>query len=308
MLDREELIEEVIDGYRVSVNRKKLWVAELDMLNLLEELCVKEDINYFLLFGSAIGAVRHKGFIPWDDDIDLGMLRDDFEKFLKADKSDWPEYVSIQYGVSEHGVDPLLRIRDGRTTGITKKDIYTTGNKGVFIEIYVFDAADRSLIRSLQLKATSFLQRCMSCYYLNPSEIGFVKKLRSAFVKVIGINRVWQIFEKICKMQNNKKDSMLVDTLSLPHYAKKGNHLFYKEDVEQSIYVPFEYTQARIPKGYDRCLSARYGAYMKLPPVEERGKHHSFEVFYDPTCSYTEYENSDIVRCYFEGDSSLEKL
>lgn len=308
MLDRNSLIEEEIDGYRVSINRKKLWIAELDLLTLLEKLCVRENINYFLLFGSLIGAVRHKGFIPWDDDIDLGMLREDFERFLKADKSDWPEYVSIQYGVSEHGVDTLLRIRDGRTTGITKKDINVPGNKGVFIEIYVFDAADNTHVRMAQLKATGFLGRCMSCYYLRSSQIGFKKKFRASFVKMLGIQRTWRIFERICRMQNSRKGSEMVDTPSLPNYAIKNHHLFYREDVEQSIYVPFEYMQVRIPKGYDRCLSTRYGAYMELPPVEQRGVHHSFEVFYDPTCSYTEYENSDIVRRYFEGDLSLEKL
>ena len=116
MLDRKYLTDEVIDGYKVSANRKKLWVTELDLLSFLEEVCIRENINYYLLFGSAIGAVRHKGFIPWDDDIDLGMLREDFEKFLNADKSDWPEYIDVQYGISEHGVDTLLRIRDARTT------------------------------------------------------------------------------------------------------------------------------------------------------------------------------------------------
>lgn len=113
-------------------------MTELDLLSLLESLCVRENINYYLLFGSAIGAVRHKGFIPWDDDIDLGMLREDFEKFLNADKSDWPDYVDVQYGLSEHGVDTLLRIRDARTTGITRGDLNKNGNKGAFIEIYVF--------------------------------------------------------------------------------------------------------------------------------------------------------------------------
>lgn len=308
MLDRNSLLEEEIAGYKVSSNRKKLWVAELDLLDLLERLCVRENINYFLLFGSAIGAVRHKGFIPWDDDIDLGMLRGDFERFLKADKSDWPEYVSIQYGVSDHGVDTLLRIRDGRTTGITKKDIDVPGNKGVFIEIYVFDAADNARVRMAQLKATRFLERCMSCYYLKSKQIGFKKKMRASFVKIVGVKRVWRLFDTICKLQNKSSGTKYVDTPSLPNYAIKNHHLFYRKDVEESIYVPFEYTQVRIPKGYERCLSTRYGAYMELPPVEQRGTHHSFEVFYDPTRSYLEYENSDIVRRYFEGDLSLEKL
>lgn len=308
MIDSKCLTDEVIDGYKVSANRKKLWVTELNLLSYLEAVCVRENINYYLLFGSAIGAVRHKGFIPWDDDIDLGMLREDFEKFLKADKSDWPDYIDIQYGVSDHGVDTLLRIRDARTTGITRGDINKSGNKGAFIEIYVFDAADNKAIRNIQLKLTGFLERSMACCFLPAQNMNFKKKVRAAVVKLVGLKRTWALFDMICQMQNSHKHSTYVDTPCLPHYAKTGQHLFYRVDVEESIYVPFENTEVRIPKGYDRCLSTRYGDYMEMPPIEKRGTHHSFEVFYDPNCPYTEYENSPLLEQYFAGDLSLEKL
>ena len=69
--------------------------------------------------------------------------------------------------------------------------------------------------------------------------------------------------------------------------------------------MPFEYTEARIPKGYDRCLTMRYGNYMEFPPLEQRGMHHQNVVFYDPDKSYVEYENSDIIKRFFEGDTKV---
>ena len=72
--------------------------------------------------------------------------------------------------------------------------------------------------------------------------------------------------------------------------------------------MPFEYTKTRIPVGYDNCLSTRYGNYMELPPIEQRGTHHNDIVFYDPDVSYLEYENTDIVIEYFKGDFSQGKI
>lgn len=307
MLDRLNIQNEVIDGYSVSAARKKLWITELDLLELLEQLCKREKINYFLLFGSAIGAVRHKGFIPWDDDIDLGMLREDFEKFINADKSEWPEYVDIQYGISEHGADYLLRIRDARTTGIVRGEQHMPGNKGAFIEVYVFDYVNDNRRRKMQIAITGMLKNFMSCFFLCPAERHFGQSIKAYITRLIGIRNMWNLYNWFCKLQN-KTLTKYVDTPSLPDYAKTRQHLFYKEDVIKSIYVPFEDTKVRIPKGYDRCLSTRYGEYMKLPPLEKRGTHHSYEVFYDPDYSYKVYEESEIIDQYFKGNIKYEKL
>ena len=309
MKDRFDVKEEVIVGYRVSEARKKLWVAELDLLEALEITCKKNDINFFLLFGSAIGAVRHQGFIPWDDDIDIGMLREDFEKFLKCSKEAFPEYVDIQYGLSEHGADYLLRIRDGRTTGIIRGEQNMPGNKGAFIEIYVFDYVNDNRMRKFQIKASRVLCGCMHAYAHRKEKGSLKKKLQVGLTKLISPKRMWRWYEKICKMQNkNKSQCGYADTISLPGYAKTGHHLFKKDEISESIYVPYEYTETRIPKGYDSCLTVRYGNYMELPPVEQRGAHHNNVVFYDPDKCYKDYENSDIIDRFFAGDQKVSLL
>lgn len=313
MNNRNDLAAEEICGYQVSSNRKKLWVCELDMIELLESACKQLNIQYFVCFGSAIGAVRHMGFIPWDDDIDIGMLREDFDVFLEKGRSMFPSYIDIQYGLSTHGCDPLLRIRDSRTTGIINTEYKMDGNKGCFIEIYPFDYVNDNWARKIQLKITGQLLLELSYRVKSLNTNSKVKRskashIRSCILSPFSSEKLWRFYGKICRLQNNKKSTRYVDTIGLPFYAITGQHLFEKKDVLETYLAEFEYTKIRIAKGYDNILRTRYGDYMQLPPPDQRGTHHDNIVFYDPNTSYKEYENSDVPLRYFEGDNSLELL
>ena len=119
-MNKEDYLRtEIRDGYQVSVTRKKVWLCELEMATWFCNVCEKYGLNYFLIGGSAIGAVRHNGFIPWDDDLDIGMLRSDFDKFRKVSIRELPSNYKIEYGVLKNNVfSSLLRIRNNDTTGI----------------------------------------------------------------------------------------------------------------------------------------------------------------------------------------------
>lgn len=308
MKDRYDLTPEIICEYPVSTNRKKLWVCEIDLLNTLDDLCTKLGISYFMLWGSAIGAVRHKGFIPWDDDIDIGMLRDDFEILRKNISGVFPSYVDIQYGVSEHGVDSLLRIRDGRTTGIIFHETEMPGNKGIFIEIYPFDYISNLALNKIQVRLNFVLQKCMKAKFHQTKKGFLVRSLYRIMNTLFTTEKMWKMTESIGQWQN-KKRGKYIDTPTIPSsYTIKGEHLVLLEDCIETIVVPFEYTEARIPKGYDRVLKKQYPNYMDLPPVEKRGTHHRNIVFYDPNRSYTEYEGDGRLEKYFAGDNRFELL
>ena len=303
MNSREDLQAERVCEYQISTNRKRLWIVELDLLDMFEEACRKLNISYFMVFGSALGAVRHKGFIPWDDDIDLGMLRKDFNIFVEHGKEYFPDYVDIQYGISNHGPDILMRIRDGRTTGIIRNERHLEGNKGVFIEIYVYDYVGTGVLADLQMKLASLL-----CGAMYASKKGVKGVIQRGLNKLISPKKLWAMYTKVCTAGNDKHHTH-VNLVSLPLYGRRTK-LFRIEakDLSSTVTVPFEYTTARIPVGVDNFLRTSYGDYMTLPPVEKRGTHHDFLVFYDPGRCYKEYDKSDIPDRYFAGDIDLELL
>lgn len=299
MNQRFNFDEEIRCDYKVSSNRKKLWACELDMLDILDKICNELNIQYFLIFGSALGAVRHDGFIPWDDDIDIGMIREDFEIFRKEGCRLLPEYIGNQYGVSKHGVDTVLRLRDSRTTGITYLELKRPGNKGAFIELYPFDHVKNVYLRDIQV---FFTDKC----------VRLMRKIEAKMEindnnKLICLKMIWKLYETVCKLQN-RFSCKYVDTIALPGYTTKREDLFEEKYVSKTIIHKFENTKVRLPMGNDICLTQQYGNYMKFPPVEERGTFHENIVFYDPNVSYKEYLNSDIPKRYFEGDNDLNLL
>lgn len=289
MHDNEFLKEENRNGFEVTKNRKLLWKYEIDMLLWLESICDKYHINYFLIGGSEIGAVRHKGFIPWDDDIDLGMLRSDFNKFLEVCNREVPDFYEIQYRFSD-GKDcwsNLCRIRDSRTTGIINNQIGKKISHGVFVEIYPYDYVPVS--RKEQIRLANKINILINVLLDKINQVP-VKGIRMKLWKILFFwaspETIDRRIDSICQSFN---DCGVVSTTMIPQYLKSGAEVLDKDDVVETIKVPFEYTTARIPKQYHKCLTRQYGNYMELPPVEQRGLHHSTLVFYDPERPYTEY-------------------
>lgn len=308
MKDRNDISQEIICDFKVSTNRKKLWHCEIELLEQLEKFCNKYNITYFVLWGSAIGAIRHKGFIPWDDDIDIGMVREDFEILRKHWESEFPDYVDIQYGVSEHGADMLMRIRDSRTTGIVFNEVNMPGNKGAFIEVYPFDYVANTGKRLRQARLNLHIYNCLNTKASHIKRTGIKKIIFGLVNCLFPPNILWKLLEKVAMIQNGGSHEY-IDSPAIPSpYTLKGRHLFKTEDCVNTISMPFEYTTIRVPRGYDRVLSVEYKNYMVLPPVEERGLHHENIVFYDPNQPYTAYEGSDAVKKYFAGDNSFELL
>lgn len=308
-MNKEDYLKsEVRDGYQVSVVRKKVWLCELEMATWFCNICKKYNLNYFLIGGSAIGAVRHNGFIPWDDDLDIGMLRSDFDKFRRVSIDELPDNYNIEYGVQEGNIfSSLLRIRNNDTTGIIVDEYEQNApGGGIFIELYPFDNVPAGIKRKVQLAKSSMLFLALNNWNRKENFRG-IKRLVINGLKTLPIETVWNMYEK-----NNKKymnsTAEHVDTVALPSYAKQGIHFYKKADVQQTVSHCYEFIELNIPKGNDQCLRQQYSDYMELPPLEKRGTHHDFIVFYDPDKSYQEYRNSEILKKYFTGDVSVELL
>lgn len=287
------LDEEIRCEYKVESWRKKLWQIEIDLFMVFDDICKKYDIEYFFIAGSALGATRHKGFIPWDDDIDIGMLRPELDKFLAVAENHLPQNVFLSTGNNEDKrFDGLIRLRDKNSTGVIVDEVFKDCNKGVFIELYPFDNVPNSrLLRKIQAFKSRFYYHalCSYCY----RKKGFKEALFRSYTNLFSYNKVYRKYIKNCT-KYNKKNTIYVDTPALPMYQKGEINLYFYSDVKETEYVDFEYIKVKIPKGNDRCLKIMFGDYMQLPPIEERGAHHNQYVYYDPYKSYNEYTNEEL--------------
>lgn len=292
------LQEEWRDGFFVDKKRKALWQTELNIIAEIDRICLKYDIGYCVLGGALIGAVRHKGFIPWDDDMDIGMLRDDYNAFISVAEKELSDEFELQEGTRDPNYyDVIIRVRDKKTTGILRRDLGRETNNGIFIEIYPLDSVNpnRFLLKS-QLIKFRVLNNILH-FYCYPDRTTIKKRMETLVAKFsVNIFGREKIYRRLCKVVSkyNGKGYPYVDILVTRYNCK-----YLYDDIKDRITVPYEYLNLYIPKGYDRCLSTTYGDYMKMPPEEKRIEHHKKVVYYDPFHPYTDSSVKKSAEEYF---------
>ena len=285
-------------GFVVDENRRQLWNIELRLFEKFKRICEKYDLSYFLIGGAAIGAVRHQGFIPWDDDLDIGMPRSDFDKLMKV-KDELGNEVFVEYGLNDSCTEfyHFCRIRDKNSTGYIREQYKRPGVHGVFIEIYPFDnVPNLRAIRRIQWTCSQLLIQILYHRVYNSKLREKAKKV-DFFLRIFSTKSIYRLWYMSCAVLNKCKTKM-VDTVSIPNYSPSEVDFFFAKDIADTIEVPFEDTTAKIPIGNDRCLRKTYGDYMQLPPEDQRGTHHNDAVFYDPTKKYDSY-SMDFLEEYF---------
>lgn len=253
---------------------KKIQQVELEIMIEFDRICRLHDIQYSLDGGSLLGAIRHKGFIPWDDDIDVIMLRSEYEKFAWAAKTDLQDdkFFLDEYRTDEHyrwGYEKLRR-KDSAFVRLNQEHLKM--HSGIFIDIMVADRVpDGRLARKWHLF------QCFCIRKLQYSEVGKVQE-KSRFL------RMWySLISKIpvslaFRWRNhladkwNKKETELVSHLTYG-YPKRCKYGMPAKCFTEFIDVEFEGRQFKVFKDYDTYLKLGYGDYMELPPVEERYPH-----------------------------------
>ena len=259
------------------MNKEKLKKVQLEILNEIKRICNENDIKFFLDYGTLIGAVRHKGMIPWDDDIDLGMLRDDYEKFCSIAPTKLAENFYLQSWDNDKDYAlPFSKVRKNNTHFIEKSSAETGQNNGIFVDIFPYDNYPNG-------KLTRFFQKyCI--YILNKmllAKCGYVvwKLGNSGQIKRI-VYRILNVISKCFSKRQlclwYKKVETLGNDRKTDHYlgqAGDGQYDRWKvpaEYLEGITYLEFEGELYPCPQKYDLYLRCFYGDYMKLPPVEER--------------------------------------
>jgi len=275
-----------------GTNDEKLKKVELGLLSSFIECCNKLGVSYYLVGGTLIGAVRHKGFIPWDDDIDVGMMRKDYDVFVNEGQRYLPDYYFIQ----TRKTDPeyllnFAKIRDSRTTFIETNQKKRKINHGIYIDVFAFDNYPDNIsdAKALERKLRILSTRVNNEFTLEKAELGsFVKRnLRSTIANLIKIRYpdVSVALDDMDALYRTVPEGKQI-TNYCGAWGKK--EIIPREWFKKGIKASFEGLEAMIPAEYDKYLTHVYGDYMTLPPIEKRVSHHFTEVI-DPDRSYIEY-------------------
>ncbi len=260
----------------------------LQLLQFLAEYCENNHINYILSDGTLLGAIRHKGFIPWDMDIDISMLRNDYEKFLEI-WQDTEDYAVISHEKDKNFELPFAKFVDMHT------ECYEYGNKtvkgGIWIDIFPLDSVpieekvaenyykkncqlfDKFVIQKnfrLNLKGINYFTHKIF-YSLKLRDLSFfIKSTESCLNKLVRFAK-----QNNCDNCKNVNNNVSIYYRGSP-YRKFG---FSKYCVTDYVYGEFENLKFRIPKDYDAVLKCWYNNYMQLPPKEKQVDTHGIECF-----------------------------
>ncbi|MDO5394775.1 MAG: LicD family protein [Bacteroidales bacterium] len=259
----------------------------LDILLAFGKVCQEHGLRYCICGGTMIGAVRHKGFIPWDDDLDVSMPRPDYERLI-AHSAEWlPE--PYEFVCAENDPDyplPFGKIQDASTTLIERPHLFYLG--GCYIDIFPFDAYPDSFIkRKWQRARYQYLKKVLYFVHRDPYRHGhgpasWLPLLARRFYTLSGVQR------RIRKV-------MTAYDYDKCHYAASYTDGYKKILPKETMdtYVPYEFEGHTVQgiKDYDRYLSAMYGDYMTLPPVEDRWQHNFYLL--DFNTPYREWRGKD---------------
>lgn len=284
------LEKETIDGYEVSAETKKLWAVEMDLAKKLLEVCEKHNLKIWAAAGTLLGAVRHKGFIPWDDDMDFEMMRDDYNKLLEIGPKEFKDPYFFQSIYTDNIGGGLIKIRNSNTTMLQKGyDKYKIENLGCAIDVFVLDVVPDDKEEFVkEYNKVRRLRRIVNNYkLLKTSRLSGVSKLlnqiNNLFFSVVNVNhfqkRIVNLLSKP-SIQDNKFIS------AIDYSAVLGRNIeiikqYPKEWYVDIIRLPFfEYTMPA-PKYYHEVLTLLYGDYMK--PVKGTASHSLIVVDCDRT-------------------------
>jgi lipopolysaccharide cholinephosphotransferase len=240
------------------------------MLKIFHFLCTRHDIEYFLSGGTMLGAVRHKGFIPWDDDLDVGMTRSNFEKFERFAVPELPRDIFFQTDETDPGY-PSFHIMEAKL-----RDKYSSYSRtknwhnGLQIDIIVYDRA--------------YLPGNFFIYVLNRalkfSLPGKKNRQRAEILKWIEKHAIIPLVYSCSFIHGFKMVSL-------------GTNYLKAEEIKNLIKIKFEDLESYIPQGWHGYLSRRYGAYMKPPPTHMQKGHHSNSNYMQDENVLKEVESSD---------------
>ena len=257
---------------------RKVQLVQLEIAKEVKRVCEKNNIRYFLTAGTLLGAIRHKGFIPWDDDLDIAMLKEDYDRFVEvAPNSFKPEYELQTWHTDNSFPNEFAKVRKKGTLYIEGK-AGPEKKVGIYVDIIVyinFPDDEAEIIKTHNKMLALHRLLLMKCKYrpwYDNGAINWKKRIGYLYYQFIALFFSYtQLVKRFETIQNQYPNN----TTNLHGMIESRKFsLLKREWYNTVIEVPFEDNVFPIPKGYDGYLTTVYGNYMQLPPKNERENRH----------------------------------
>lgn len=264
-----------------TINIDELKQLQISLLDELKIYCEENNLTYFLAYGTLIGAIRHHGYIPWDDDVDVIMPRDDYDYLINNFNNDVSESFSVvDYKIDKNYYLPFAKLV--RTDTVLKEEIDSPFEIGVYLDVFPLDNMGSSKAEARINLAIAYFLNALQTFMNVPikKDRAFYKNAILLFGKIftstisnVTVSKWIELFSKF--KRGNRYVGVMAGVLK-----NNDSRIFDPKWFENSTSVTFENKQYAAPNGYDKLLNTVYGNYMKLPPEKDRVPHHSFEAWY----------------------------
>lgn len=261
----------------------ELKEIQLGILRKVDELCKAHHLKYFMSDGTLLGAVRHKGYIPWDDDLDIWMPRKDYEKLEQIMNHEDSCYKVVNHKNTKGYIYAFGKAVDTRT--ILKENIEVNCPMGIYVDIFPYDGLPGE-------NKEDYIKHVRKCLYLEKQRYRGFQSFKGVKGNHTTGNTKRFVFWAVRRLIGGKNFIRMVDRLSQRYPVEGAKYVGclvggYKEKdmmpaeiFSEAVELEFEGEHFRAPKGYDTYLTIEYGDYMTLPPVEQRVTHHDFKAWW----------------------------
>ena len=255
-IDDSYLEDEIRDGFYIPSMTKRTWAMELTVLDLIDSICSKHNITYFADWGTYLGAIRHKGFVPWDDDLDICMHRNELNKFLAVAKEELPEgYSVMSFHNNDYSWKFIYNIVPNDHMCFTPEYLKTHYSFPyiVAIDIFIIDniSDDDSIEQSRNEQVKRLLNEADKISLSEQSEPDKYNKMRVLYDEA----------EKLLQLENEHDTERVVQKVPWGVYH---NRTYDKSDFINAVRVPFEMTSVPVPLCFNKILSSKYGNFMNI--------------------------------------------
>lgn len=262
-----------------EIGFEELKELQLEILYKIDCFCKKNSIKYFLTAGSLIGAVRHAGYIPWDDDIDIMLLRPDYDRLIHEFNGQVKDLKLMAPELNWEYYAPYANIFDTRT--ILEEDFVSHRFEvvGVKIDVFPFDALPKNENKyTIERNFIYFLNKILS---IKRSTLPFKKRtVKKRIATIFASLLPYSFLQRIIRLIATSTSYDTVDDVFLRTFDINKPMRAPKSIFDQVIYTKFEKYFFPIPGKYDDYLKIRFGNYMQLPPMEQRVPHHGFKAYW----------------------------